>query len=536
MNALLEWVGLEKIQWIVQDFYTSRFAESLETCQMESQKISPPNALGSQIARRAWLRGSFSLGCSLLVSLAGCPGKAPDRTKNDAAGKVGRGDLPPLKIGIIDCDELSEVLQSRWQEYSDQPIELIRLDRLKVSTQDSPSLDVILYSANFLGTLVEKDWIAPLPSLLLERLGGEKQNGDKRNAGKKSPSPMNLDSEESSQGIESWSSRWRSVAHYNGKSMGLPLGAPCWVAAVRGLDIEPLKRLHQAIASNQNSPELASESFEAFLQKSESTLQDSLGARQALLAEKLNDLPSIDRRALVERFLWLMTTSESRYRGLIDPYKVTARLGLPEFARNARFLHRLALIEPTTILASPVEAWERVAEGQAVFGIGWPRTDGFQRAGLASDSKPLQLIPFLYNGAQGLLASLGRKTRQSSMSIEFMHWLHREDNRSALQAKSPRIEVLEIENDTNRVREDYRDYQTLQRLEAGNSTLDMTPRFVEADALIDGLADALLDILANPESASARFEQCKLQWAQSIDSIGPESLRRSLERATGLSN
>ena len=536
MNALLEWVGLEKIQWIVQDFYTSRFAESLERCQMESQKISPPDPLVLPIARRAWLQSSFSLGCSLLISLAGCPGKAPDRTKNDAAGKVGRGDLPPLKIGILDCDELSEVLVNRWQEYSDQPIELIRFERLKVGTQDSPSLDVILYPGNFLGTLFEKEWIAPLPSLLLERLGGQKQNGDKRNTGKKSLTPKNLDSEDSPQGFESWSSRWRSIAHYNGKSVGLPLGAPCWVAATRGLDIEPLKRLHQAIASNQNNSELASESLEAFLQKSESTLQDSLEARQALLAEKLNDLPSIDRRALVERFLWMMTTSESRYRGLIDPYKVTARLGLPEFARSARFLHRLALIEPTTILASPVEAWARVAEGKAVFGIGWPRTDGFQRAGLASDSKPLQLVPFLYNGAQGLLASLGRKTRQSSMSVEFMHWLHREDNRAALQAKSPRIEVLEIENDTNRVREDYRDYQTLQRLEAGNSTLDMTPRFVDADLLIDGMADALLDILADPESASARLEQCKLQWAKSIDSIGAESLRRSLERATGLSN
>lgn len=503
---------------------------------MESQKISPPDPLVLPIARRAWLQSSFSLGCSLLISLAGCPGKAPDRTKNDAAGKVGRGDLPPLKIGILDCDELSEVLVNRWQEYSDQPIELIRFERLKVGTQDSPSLDVILYPGNFLGTLFEKEWIAPLPSLLLERLGGEKQNGDKRNTGKKSLNPKNLDPEDSPQGFESWSSRWRSIAHYNGKSVGLPLGAPCWVAATRGLDIEPLKRLHQAIASNQNNSELASESLEAFLQKSESTLQDSLEARQALLAEKLNDLPSIDRRALVERFLWMMTTSESRYRGLIDPYKVTARLGLPEFARNARFLHRLALIEPTTILASPVEAWERVAEGKAVFGIGWPRTDGFQRADLASDSKPLQLVPFLYNGAQGLLASLGRKTRQSSMSVEFMHWLHREDNRAALQAKSPRIEVLEIENDTNRVREDYRDYQTLQRLEAGNSTLDMTPRFVDADLLIDGLADALLDILADPESASARLEQCKLQWAKSIDSIGAESLRRSLERATGHSN
>lgn len=502
---------------------------------MESQKIRPPNPRVSRIQRRAWLQGSIALGCTFLTSLAGCPATSLNRPKSDAAAKVGRGDLPALKIGLIDCDELSEVLHSRWQEYSDQPIELVPLDRIQVSTQTTPPLDVILYPANFLGTLAEKEWVAPLPSLLLERLGSEKQNSGKQNGGKKSPKSISSDFDESTQGIESWSSRWRSIAHYNGKWMGLPLGAPCWVAAARGLDIDPLKRLHQAIVSNQNTPELASDSFEAFLSKSELTLQDSLSARQSLLAEKLSDRPSIDRRALVERFLWIMTTSESRYRGLIDPYKVTARLGLPEFARSARFLHRLALIEPSTILASPVDAWENVAEGQAVFGIGWPRTDGFQRANLASDSKPLQLAPFLYNGAQGLLASLGRKTRQSSMSIEFMHWLHREDNRVAMQSKSPRIEVMEIENDTNRVREDYRDYQTLQRLEAANSTLDMTPRFVDSDPFIDSLAEALLDILANPQSASARFDQCKLQWDQSIDAIGAESLRGSLERATGLS-
>ncbi len=252
MNALLEWVGLEKIQWIVQDFYTSRFAESLERCQMESQKISPPDPLVLPIARRAWLQSSFSLGCSLLISLAGCPGKAPDRTKNDAAGKVGRGDLPPLKIGILDCDELSEVLVNRWQEYSDQPIELIRFERLKVGTQDSPSLDVILYPGNFLGTLFEKEWIAPLPSLLLERLGGQKQNGDKRNTGKKSLTPKNLDSEDSPQGFESWSSRWRSIAHYNGKSVGLPgcSAASCLWTASLGVMFTPC----QVIVTVPTSP------------------------------------------------------------------------------------------------------------------------------------------------------------------------------------------------------------------------------------------------------------------------------------------
>jgi hypothetical protein len=187
-------------------------------------------------------------------------------------------------------------------------------------------------------------------------------------------------------------------------------------------------------------------------------------------------------------------------------------------------------------LSSPVEAWEKVAEGQAVIGIGWPRSDGFQRATVGSDVKTLKLIPILFNGADGILASIGRKTRQSSMASEFMFWLNREENRAALQAKTPRVEVLEIENDSNRIREDYREYQTLQRLEASNTTLDMTARFLQADVFVDSLGEALLDILEKPELADSRLEACKTKWAELIDSIGVESLRSSLERATGLSN
>ena len=89
MIALLEWLGLATIQWIVQDLYTSRVAESVERCQMGSPKIRPPDPLVWPIARRAWLQSSFSLGCSLLISLAGCFGMAPYRTKYDAAGIVG---------------------------------------------------------------------------------------------------------------------------------------------------------------------------------------------------------------------------------------------------------------------------------------------------------------------------------------------------------------------------------------------------------------------------------------------------------------
>ncbi|MFN5917233.1 MAG: hypothetical protein ACK48K_10790, partial [Planctomycetota bacterium] len=313
-------------------------------------------------------------------------------------------------------------------------------------------------------------------------------------------------------------------------------GGPCWVAATRGLDVEPLSQLQQAISSNQNNSSICTKAFDEFLAEAEKSLLPSLDDRRATLEKTLKDRNSIDKRALVNRFLWILNTSESRYRGLVDPYKVTPRLALPEFARTARYLQRLALIEPTTILCSPVEAWEKVAEGNAVFGIGWPRSDGFQRATIRSDAKPLKLIPMLFNGGDGILVSIGRKTRQSSMAAEFMFWLNREENRSAMQRETPRIEVLDIDNDANRIREDYREYQTLQRLEASNSTLDMTPRFLQSDLFVDSLADAILDILENPGIAESRLEECKKKWTELIDATGLESLRNSLERSTGLSN
>jgi hypothetical protein len=498
---------------------------------MESKKInhthpgSTPSDLG--LEKRCGLIFPTLLACWVFLCSAGCPSQSPNKDQpKDTTQKVGRVDLPPLRIGLFDGDELGEGIQSRWQEFSDQPIELIHLERGKISNTEIPSLDVILYPGNFLGTIAETQWIAPLPTPLLQRLGGSSKVGK-----------SNQDqSENPEQGIENWSSRWRSIARYNGKWMALPLGAPCWVAATRGLDVEPLSQLQKAISSNQNNSAISTKAFEEFLSAAEQRLLPSLDERKASLDKLLKDRQSIDKRALVNRFLWIVNTSESRYRGLIDPYKVTPRLALPEFTRSARFLQRLALIEPTTIFCSPVEAWEKVAEARAVFGIGWPRTDGFQRATTSSDAQPLKLIPMLFNGGDGLLVSIGRKTRQSSMAAEFMFWLNREESRAAMQNKTPHIEVLEIDNDANRIREDYREYQTLQRLESSNTTLDMTPRFLQSDIFVESLADALLDILENPETAESRLEACKTKWTGLIDVTGVESLRNSLERATGLSN
>jgi hypothetical protein len=220
---------------------------------------------------------------------------------------------------------------------------------------------------------------------------------------------------------------------------------------------------------------------------------------------------------------------------LFDLYKMVSRLNLPEFSRNARLLARLSVLEPTTSLVSPADAWERVATGQAIFGIGWPRTDGIQGADEAKSSGELTLSPLIWNGADGLIASLGRKTRQSANASDWIAWFTTEESRIAMQQHSSLVELLELDNDRNRIREDYRDYQSLQRMEASNVSLDMTPRFYHADELLDLLADALLDVLADPACTEERLMRCKQEWDKQLEKFGKDRIRVSIESTVGLS-
>jgi hypothetical protein len=104
-----------------------------------------------------------------------------------------------------------------------------------------------------------------------------------------------------------------------------------------------------------------------------------------------------------------------------------------------------------------------------------------------------------------------------------------------MQQHSSVVELLELDNDRNRVREDYREYQSLQRMEASSVSLEMTPRFHHADELLNLLADALLDVLADPNSAEERLMRCKQEWDKELERFGKDRIRVSVESTVGLS-
>ncbi len=449
-------------------------------------------------------------------------------------------EFPPLKIGLVDCPSLEAELSNRWASVSEQPLEILKIDRGAIRSASETPIDVLIYPGNLLGTMNALEWIAPLPKPLQQRIElGLSEFGPSEYRTK---STMATGGEYRDKGVgfdeesrSAWPSRWLAISKLGKQTMGIPLGAPSWAIATRGADTGSLKELHRALVSSQSTSELAIGQWEKFLESAENRFEDRLEKNRETLRALLAQRESIDRRAVVSRYLLIMSTTESRYRGLFDLYKMVSRLNLPEFSRNAKVLERLAVLEPSTIFVSPTEAWESVAAGSAWIGIGWPRTDGLQGTQVEVQAGEFGLSPLLWNGADGLIVSLGRKTRQSANAAEWIAWFSREENRIALQQQTSLVELLELDNDRNRVREDYREYQSLQRMESSSVSLELTPRFWHADELLEPLAEALLDTLADPSIAEERFLRCKQEWDVLIEKYGKEKLRASVESTIGLS-
>lgn len=476
---------------------------------------TPPKIHG----RCRWILGWIVLAASL--GTLGCSPAAP-QSKNPSSSNA---SAPPLKLILVDAAPLEAELALRWQTVSEQKLVIENRSRATFSQEDVSPVDVIVYPADFVGTLVDRGWITSIPASILY---------NDRDANPAGDAQANLTDGIRSPISAQWAPRWRSVALYGGKTMGVPLGAPCWLAIQRELDISPLLKLHQAIGSNQNTSAQCEALWNAFLEKGEIQLADALASHRAQLTESLRNVSSESKRHLVARYLWMMSTTESRFRGMFDLFTLQSRLNQPEFARTARHLHRLAVLEPRTVLADPVTAWESVAEGKARFGIGWPRSDSQQRLD-TSDAKQSSVLPIAWNGADGLMVSMGKRTRQSANATALIQWLIAEDQRLALQTLTPRAEPLEIDDDRNVIREDYREYQTTQRLEAANLSMELTPRFVGAERWVDLLGDALVDILRAPETAESRLAECKKQCDALVETLGKERVRTSLEAASGYS-
>lgn len=436
----------------------------------------------------------------------GCSSQEPKTEVNNAP--VANKDRPPLKIWLIDAPELESELKVRWQAASDQPIAIESVPAHDMAGRSLSVADVVIFPGNFMGDLIQKGVIGKLPSQAMAK-------SDSAN------SPA----------------RWQAIASYGGHVYAQPLGATNLAAIVRGADIQPLVELDGLLTEARGVNANSESQWSKFLKSTQVDRSElSLAANDPLDA-KLSNLSHREKDWLVERFLWIAATTDARRKGLFDLAKMNARLHQPEFALAAKVLAELVRSFPETLLDQPPAAWNSVtvpSTEKISFAIGWPNSNGTESSetNSATQERP-KVAPLVWNPNHGLVASVGKNTRQTSVSCKFLLWLCSPEQREALRSICPRIELFPTQIDRDMAREDYRDFQLANSRDKRKEGMELSLRLANADQYRAALADSLIAAIRSPDQSAELMAQCSQSWNELTNKLGKETQRLSEEQSLG---
>ena len=440
-----------------------------------------------------------------LISLSGCGSgsKNPEPVAEPPASS-----RPALKIWLVDAPELEKVISVRWQAASDQTLKIEQIPLDSVSTRDPFNADVVTYPGILLGDLVQKEAIGRLPAQAMA---------------KREP-----DAEEPV--------RWRNIVTFGGQVYAVPLGASNLGTVMVGLDNSPLKELDSLLSSIRDLNAQSMEQWSLFLNQAESVLATSVADRRKSLADRLSKITPDEKAWLVDRFLFVASTTNARSRGLFDLVKMESRLNLPDFSNSAKVLFRIAQIFPETIAVDPTKAWDLAVSttDAASFAVGWPNSVvGTVSDSIAELNGNLTVAPLTWNPNKGLIASVGKKTRQTAVSCQFLVWLSEPEQREALRAVCSGVELNVQQSDRNNERDDYRAFQTVNRRDSRVETMAISLRMANAVQYRAILADCLVAALREPDQIDSIFASCSEKWDQLTAKLGIETQRISEEQSLG---
>ncbi|MEQ1824447.1 MAG: hypothetical protein ABL921_00805 [Pirellula sp.] len=440
----------------------------------------------------------------------GCADKNPTPIQDTPS--VANKDRPPLQVWLVDAPELEKEIGVRWQSASDQPMEVKVMTASELTDGRTYSADVVVFPGSQIGDMVRHGVIGRLPSPLLKK-------------------------KDSNRGeiVEEWPVRWRNLASFGSQWYGIPLGAPPLGAIALGTELHGLVEIEKSLISTKLSTTTSMIEWDKFLNSAESTLAKG-GGGSSTIDEQISKLSAKEKGNLVDRFLWIAATTDARRKGLFDLVKMQARMHQPEFVASAKILRRLALAFPETIFDEPIEAWSKVvnhSSGKVMFAIGRPSpTYEIGGSPVASETAPI-VVPLIWNAEHGLIASVGKNTRQSAVSSLFLSWLTSEELREVLRPTSPRMELLPSQSDRNATRADYREFQNLNSRQHLNQGMDLSLRFANGSQYRDLLADYLAQVIQGKEQAETVMIRCSKAWNALTDKLDKDKQRLSIEQSLG---
>ncbi|MCE3014609.1 MAG: hypothetical protein ACK56W_14385 [Pirellula sp.] len=472
------------------------------------QKISP-----------LLLRYGFVALFCLVLSVTGCdqPGK---KAGAKSTPSIAAKDRPPIRIMLLE-HSLEEDLKLRWSSFSEQPIEIEKVSVDQLAEPLSDKADVWIFPALLTGDMIALNCISPLPNAAV---------------GKPFDIQDSPEGQPSRSVTEQWPARWRSASRFGASLIALPLGSPQLVAVSRNVSLKSLDPLDDPNNAVDDRSSIAAQVWSAIL-------VDSSGytANPERMKQLISSTTDAQRDAIVDRFLWIASTTNAKRRGFFDLNKLKAKLSSPDFVLAADALSVLAAKFPETFLTTHEEAWSSIVSAQGKtksIAIAFP-SDTAPSNELdnrnSAESEALQISKIVWNPTGGLLASVGKKTRQTSVASQFIAWLSDGEQRNTLAERSSSVERWPAQPSKNSIREDYRLYQNLNNRDSRMEQTTLSIRFQSARKYRSILADTLLEIIQQPETSREKLEECSQKWNALTESIGLSNIRPSIEQATGFS-
>jgi hypothetical protein len=427
-------------------------------------------------------------------------------------------DRPPLKVCLVDCP-IGRELEIQWQAFSDQPLTIESLQSTDLLNRALDSTDVWIFPSNRLGDFVSEERIGPMTTTAMGKL------------------PEFLDpSSPSTKVTDAWPARWRGATRYGNAFYAISLGSKPLAIVSKNL---PLGELSKIEGVNERTEDLAARTVPAWKsilkQLEASTSQADQMPPKALTDE--------EKERLVDVFLTIASTTNARYRGLFDLSKMSARLDSPDLVQAAEFCVQLYRASPSVILLPPQEAWQSVLKSNTpIVAIARPGSEQPGSAGsesqdraAATDNQPIEFSSLTWNPSRGVLAAVGKKTRQTAVSNQFVGWLSEPEQRAAFSKLDDRIELWPGQPDpASATREDYRRFGQLCQKDKRPEPPQLALRFANSDRFAEMLGDTLEKIIREPQQAKSLLSDCSRQWNAFMEQTDAPKQRRSIELSMGI--
>ena len=450
----------------------------------------------------------------LLLGMSGMWGCDTSSKQSSAPPETPAASRPPLKVWIVDAPELEKEIAVRWQAASDQALKIESMTGREAREKESFAADVVIYPGHMIGEWIKKDGISKLPVEAVAK----------------------RDTEASLESLSlAWPARWRSSVSYGGQIYAVPLGSTNLAMIQTGLESAPLDELQNLLASGKDLKVQSIALWEQFLENAERRMETKEADRKQILQDRMATWSEDEKSALLDRFLFIASTTNARSRGLFDLLKMESRLGQSDFVQSAKIFVRLAQLFPATIAADPTKAWDSViaAKSDAVtlaIGLPSPNSTGLEQD--TNTAKP-KVLSLSWNPVRGLVASVGRKTKQTAVSCQFLVWLCEPEQRESLRIACPRVELAPDQSDRNSARDDYRAFQSINNRDSRLEPMELSLRMANADQYRAILTDSLMSALKSPDEIETIMANCAVQWNQLTTNLGIDSQRISEEKSLG---